>query len=100
MFLLYFHYQRKLKKALKMDGVDSSSGILLPFYDHDTKIVFLAGKVGLLIFCIVKKMWHFFVLLQIITYTNNILSIIHKSCLSKNVTGIMVELSQHPWTKV
>ena len=39
-----------------MDGVDSSSGILLPFYDHDTKIiVFLAGKVGLLIFCIICK---------------------------------------------
>lgn len=35
---------RNLKKALKMDGVDTSSGILLPFYDHDTKIVFLGGK--------------------------------------------------------
>lgn len=35
---------RNLKKALKMDPIDSSSGILLPYYDHDTRIVFLAGK--------------------------------------------------------
>lgn len=35
---------RNLKKAVKMDTLDSSSGILLPYYDHDTKIVFLAGK--------------------------------------------------------
>ncbi|KAJ7393880.1 hypothetical protein OS493_003547 [Desmophyllum pertusum] len=35
---------RNLKKAIKMDTVDSSSGILLPYYDHDTRIVFLAGK--------------------------------------------------------
>ena len=41
----HFIYQRNLKKALKMDTVDSLSGILLPYYDHDTKIVFLGGKV-------------------------------------------------------
>ena len=41
----YFIWQRNLKKAVKMDTLDSSSGILLPYYDHDTKIVFLAGKV-------------------------------------------------------
>jgi hypothetical protein len=34
-----------LKKAIKMDAIDSSSGILLPYYDHDTRIVYLAGKV-------------------------------------------------------
>lgn len=35
---------RNLKKAIKIDSVDSSSGVLLPYYDHDTRIVFLAGK--------------------------------------------------------
>lgn len=35
---------RNLKKAIKIDTVDSSSGVLLPFYDHDTRIVYLAGK--------------------------------------------------------
>jgi len=34
-----------LKKAIKIDAVDSSSGVLLPYYDHDTRIVYLAGKV-------------------------------------------------------
>ena len=42
---MFFH-QRNLKKAIKIDTVDSSSGVLLPFYDHDTRIVYLAGKVG------------------------------------------------------
>lgn len=28
-----------------MEVVDCSSGILMPYYDHDTKIVFVAGKV-------------------------------------------------------
>lgn len=35
---------RNLKKDIKMESVDSSSGVLLPYYDHDTRIVFLAGK--------------------------------------------------------
>ncbi|XP_020616213.1 coronin-1B-like [Orbicella faveolata] len=35
---------RNLKKAIKIDAVDSSSGVLLPYYDHDTRIVYLAGK--------------------------------------------------------
>ena len=32
--------------ALTRTVLDSSNGILLPYYDHDTKIVFLAGKVS------------------------------------------------------
>jgi len=28
-----------------MDDVDSSSSVLTPFYDYDTHIVYLAGKV-------------------------------------------------------
>ena len=49
-FFNFFFHQRNLKKAVKMDSVDSSSGVLLPFYDHDTRIVFLAGKVCLKIY--------------------------------------------------
>jgi len=33
-----------LSKPLKMDAVDCSSGVLFPFYDHDTRVVFVAGK--------------------------------------------------------
>ena len=30
-----------------METIDSSSGVLLPYYDYDTRIMFLAGKVML-----------------------------------------------------
>ncbi|XP_019871388.2 coronin-2B isoform X2 [Aethina tumida] len=36
--------QNDLSKALFTDTIDSSSGIVFPFYDPDTNIVFLAGK--------------------------------------------------------
>ncbi|XP_017779006.1 PREDICTED: coronin-2B-like, partial [Nicrophorus vespilloides] len=36
--------QNDLSKALNTDTIDSSSGIVFPYYDHDTNIVFLAGK--------------------------------------------------------
>ncbi|GAB1605739.1 coronin-2B-like isoform X3 [Argonauta hians] len=35
---------RNMTKSLKTEVVDFSSGILFPFYDHDSKVVFLAGK--------------------------------------------------------
>ncbi|ESN91257.1 hypothetical protein HELRODRAFT_90303, partial [Helobdella robusta] len=35
---------KNLSKPLKSENVDSSSGILLPYYDKDTKVMFLAGK--------------------------------------------------------
>mmetsp|Transcript_11003 Transcript_11003/g.18414 ORF Transcript_11003/g.18414 Transcript_11003/m.18414 type:complete len:451 (-) Transcript_11003:81-1433(-) len=31
-------------KPLIDKGIDNSSGILMPFYDHDTKMIYLAGK--------------------------------------------------------
>ena len=37
--------QENLSKPLKSEDVDTSSGILVPYYDFDTKVVFLAGKV-------------------------------------------------------
>ena len=36
--------QHDLSKPLERDSIDSSSGVLFPFYDHDTRIIFLAGK--------------------------------------------------------
>ncbi|XP_036365662.1 coronin-2B isoform X5 [Octopus sinensis] len=35
---------RNMTKSLKTEVVDFSSGILFPFYDHDSKVIFLAGK--------------------------------------------------------
>ena len=39
--------QNNMSKPLKMETIDSSSGVLLPYYDYDTRIMFLAGKVML-----------------------------------------------------
>ncbi|XP_022251440.1 coronin-2B-like isoform X2 [Limulus polyphemus] len=36
--------QHDLGSPLRMESIDSSSGVLFPYYDHDTKMVFLAGK--------------------------------------------------------
>lgn len=36
--------QHDLTKPLVMENIDSSSGVLFPFYDHDTKMVYVAGK--------------------------------------------------------
>jgi len=41
-----FYSQRKIDKEICRKSVDISNGILLPYYDHDTKVVFLAGKVS------------------------------------------------------
>jgi hypothetical protein len=35
---------RSLKDPLKTENIDTASGILMPFYDNDTSILFLAGK--------------------------------------------------------
>jgi len=34
-----------LSKPLQLEDVDASSGILMLYYDFDTKVMFLAGKV-------------------------------------------------------
>ena len=36
-----------LGNALTMEELDSSNGILFPFYDEDTNLIFLCGKVRL-----------------------------------------------------
>ncbi|XP_013785781.2 coronin-2B-like, partial [Limulus polyphemus] len=38
--------QYDLSGPLKIENIDSSSGVMFPYYDHDTKMVFLAGKGG------------------------------------------------------
>jgi coronin-1B/1C/6 len=35
---------RSLKDPLKTENIDTAAGILMPFYDNDTNILFLAGK--------------------------------------------------------
>lgn len=40
-----FVVQADLSKQLIVENIDSSSGLLIPFYDHDTSMVYLAGKV-------------------------------------------------------
>ena len=34
----------KLENPLKSENLDTSSGVLMPFYDNDTKMLYLAGK--------------------------------------------------------
>lgn len=36
--------QDNLSKPLTIENIDSSSGILFPYYDHDTRMVYVAGK--------------------------------------------------------
>jgi coronin-2 len=38
--------QSDLSAPLCIETIDCSSGVLFPYYDHDTRIVFLAGKVS------------------------------------------------------
>lgn len=35
-----------MHKPLKQENLDISSGILTPYYDFDTKVLFIAGKVA------------------------------------------------------
>jgi len=36
--------QTDLSSPLETEAIDSSSGVLFPYYDHDTRMVYLAGK--------------------------------------------------------
>ncbi|XP_059478903.1 coronin-1A-like isoform X2 [Neocloeon triangulifer] len=36
--------QDDLREPLKKETIDSSSGVLFPYYDYDTQIIYLAGK--------------------------------------------------------
>ncbi|XP_071034431.1 coronin-2B [Parasteatoda tepidariorum] len=41
---MLFFFQHNLDTPLRIENIDSSSGVLFPFYDHDTKMVYVAGK--------------------------------------------------------
>jgi len=40
-----YNTQSDLSKPLHMEDIDSSSGLLIPFFDADTNVVYVAGKV-------------------------------------------------------
>lgn len=39
--------QENLEEPMALQELDSSNGALLPFYDPDTSVVYVCGKVGL-----------------------------------------------------
>lgn len=41
-----FFLQRQSKTPLSTIDLDTSCGVILPYYDYDTKVIFLAGKVS------------------------------------------------------
>ena len=43
---LFLWDAKNLKTPIKEEAIDTSSGILMPFYDNDTKLLYLAGKVN------------------------------------------------------
>ena len=43
-----------LSKPLAQDNIDSGSGVLFPFWDEGTKMVYLVGKVSSFIYKIYK----------------------------------------------
>ena len=36
--------QQDLKQPLKIETIDSSSGVLAPYYDPDTKMIYVAAR--------------------------------------------------------
>lgn len=47
-FLIYicFFPQKNMQEPIALHEMDTSNGVLLPFYDPDTSIIYLCGKVG------------------------------------------------------
>lgn len=59
----FFQFQDNLSQPLAVQEVDSSAGVLFPFYDDDLSIVYLAGKVSYfaLMYChLCQQIWHVF----------------------------------------
>lgn len=40
---------KDLSKPLKMEMIDTGSGVLFPFFDPSTNMIYLAGKVGMFV---------------------------------------------------
>ena len=47
-----------LSKALTMENIDTGSGVMFPFYDEGTKVVYVAGKASLQIYVIYDSTSH------------------------------------------
>lgn len=43
---LYFFSQKNMQEPIALHEMDTSNGVLLPFYDPDTSIIYLCGKVN------------------------------------------------------
>lgn len=54
-------FQDNMDEPICVQEMDSSNGVLLPFYDPDTSVVYLCGKVGSLL---IKKMKYYFSFLR------------------------------------
>lgn len=42
---LLFFFQKTMEEPIALHEMDTSNGVLLPFYDPDTSIIYLCGKV-------------------------------------------------------
>lgn len=43
-----FFFQQNMEEAMTVHEMDTTNGVLLPFYDPDTSVVYLCGKVTFL----------------------------------------------------
>lgn len=43
-YILFF--QKNMEEPIALHEMDTSNGVLLPFYDPDTSIIYLCGKVS------------------------------------------------------
>lgn len=48
----YLVLQKSMDEPIALHEMDTSNGVLLPFYDPDTNIIYLCGKVSYFIFFI------------------------------------------------
>lgn len=46
--LCFFFPQQNMEEAMTVHEMDTTNGVLLPFYDPDTSVVYLCGKVTFL----------------------------------------------------
>lgn len=40
------YFQKNMQEPIALHEMDTSNGVLLPFYDPDTSIIYLCGKVS------------------------------------------------------
>lgn len=52
---LFIWDTKNMKEPIKQEVIDISSGVLMPFYDNDTKMLYLAGKVKINFYIKINK---------------------------------------------